>query len=60
MVAEVVIAISDTDIEGYTAIQLSQILLRISAVPQDEVHDVKVAEATRSIVPVLQSKEGHR
>ena len=60
MVAEVVIAIADTDVEGYTAIQIPKVLLRVSAVPQDEVHDVKVAVATRGIVPVLQSEESHR
>ena len=51
-----VITITDTDIEGNSAIEFPQIRLHITAVLQDKINYIQIAIACSCITPVCQSK----
>ena len=59
MVAEMVIAIADGYIECHSTIELTKVLLYVTAVLEDEVHDVQIAVARLGITAISQAQQSH-
>ena len=60
MVAEMVVCVADSDVERHTAVELTQIVLHVAAVLEDEINDVEIAVARLGIAAIRQTRKGHR
>ena len=59
MIPEMVITIAYDDIECHTAIELTQVFFHITAVLQDEVHNVQITVPRLCITAISQPQQGH-
>ena len=59
MVAEMVIAVANGNVECHPAIKLAQVVIHVAAVLKNEVHDVQIAITCLGITTTSQSQQGH-
>ena len=59
MIAEMVIAVTNADIESHTTIEFLQITLYIRTVLNDEINYIQIAVSCSRIISVIQSQQSH-
>lgn len=59
MIAEMIIRITNVDIEGNPTIQFFQIFLHISTILKDEIDHIQIAIARIGIITIIQAQESH-
>ena len=60
VVAKMVVRVANSDVERYTAVELTQIVLHVTAALEDEINDVEIAVARLGIAAIRQTQKGHR
>lgn len=56
VVAEMVVCVANSDVERYTAVELTQIVLHVAAVLEDEINDVEITVARLGIAAIRQTQ----
>ena len=59
MVAEMVVAVSGSNIEGHASIELAQVPFHIATMLQDEVNDVEIAVTGGGVAAISETQQRH-
>ena len=59
MIAEMVICITNADIECNSAIQFIQIILHVGTIPEYEINNIQIAMAGIGTVTIIQAQKSH-